>query len=196
MIETVLTRRFPAPPFRLGEAMRYAGCPGDARFASEIENVLEEMGPALRYDVCYREFPFRKDGDTLDLGFCRVESDSLSDRLAGCGRILLFAATVGLAPDRTSAKYGRISPVRSLFAEAVGDERIESLCDLFCETFSAEQCITLRSRFSPGYGDLSLSVQADIFRYLDCSRRIGLTLTEALTMSPVKSVTAIAGVAE
>ena len=52
----------------------------------------------------------------------------------------------------------------------------------------------LKPRFSPGYGDLPLEMQRDIFRVLDCSRKIGLTLNESLLMSPSKSVTAIVGI--
>ena len=53
--------------------------------------------------------------------------------------------------------------------------------------------VFLPPRFSPGYGDLPLSLQRDIFRVLDCPRKIGLTLNESLLMSPSKSVTAIVG---
>ena len=52
----------------------------------------------------------------------------------------------------------------------------------------------LRSRFSPGYGDLGLEMQKDIFAVLDCPRKIGLSLNESLLMSPSKSVTAIIGI--
>ena len=52
----------------------------------------------------------------------------------------------------------------------------------------------LRPRFSPGYGDLPLELQKDVFRVLDCPRKIGLSLNESLLMSPSKSVTAIIGI--
>ena len=51
-----------------------------------------------------------------------------------------------------------------------------------------------RPRFSPGYGDLPINMQKDIFAALDCPRKIGLSLNESLLMSPSKSVTAIIGV--
>ena len=54
----------------------------------------------------------------------------------------------------------------------------------------------LRPRFSAGYGDLSLSVQKDIFSVLDCARKIGLTLNDSLIMSPSKSVTAVVGISD
>ena len=81
--------------------------------------------------------------------------------------------------------------------QAVGAERIEALCDLFngeiTEKKRAEGLYT-RPRFSPGYGDLPLELQKDIFDVLDCPRQIGLTLNQSLLMSPSKSVTAIIGV--
>ena len=80
-----------------------------------------------------------------------------------------------------------------MFFQAIGAERIESLCDAFCAEREAEG-LRLRPRFSPGYGDLPLELQRDLFRGLDCSRKIGLTLNESLLMSPSKSVTAIAGI--
>ena len=51
-------------------------------------------------------------------------------------------------------------------------------------------------RFSPGHGDLPLALQTDIFRALDCPRKIGLTLNGSLLMSPSKSVTALFGVTD
>ena len=38
------------------------------------------------------------------------------------------------------------------------------------------------------------TTQKDIFKILDCSKKIGLTLTDSLLMSPTKSVTAIVGI--
>ena len=41
-------------------------------------------------------------------------------------------------------------------------------------------------------GDLSLSVQKEIFSLLECEKRVGLCLNDSLLMSPSKSVTAFA----
>ena len=48
-------------------------------------------------------------------------------------------------------------------------------------------------RFSPGYGDYPITLQADFLRLLDAPRKIGLTATEHYLLTPAKSVTAIAG---
>ena len=80
--------------------------------------------------------------------------------------------------------------------QAVGAERVEALCDAFCEQFRRENGVGLRPRFSPGYGDLPLAAQRELFALLDCPRKIGLTLNESLLMSPTKSVTAFAGITD
>ncbi|MGN0575406.1 MAG: vitamin B12 dependent-methionine synthase activation domain-containing protein [Ruminococcus sp.] len=49
-------------------------------------------------------------------------------------------------------------------------------------------------RYSPGYGDLPLSLQRDILLYLNAMRRIGLTVTEDSLLIPSKSVTAVIGI--
>ena len=56
-----------------------------------------------------------------------------------------------------------------------------------------EYGVSVNPRFSPGYGDLPLGTQKDIFALLDCERKIGVTLNDSLLMSPSKSVTAFLG---
>ena len=118
-------------------------------------------------------------------------------QLLGTGKNVLFAATVGTPFDRLIASYSRLEPSKALILQAIGAERIESLCDAFCDHMNTElkSCgKSLRTRVSPGYGDIPLSMQRSVFKILDCERKIGLTLNESLLMSPSKSVTAIAGI--
>lgn len=189
---TVLTKAYAAPVPDFSEAMRYAGLPKTAAVPDTLKTVFAELESALSYKVCYTEYPVKADGDTLDLGFATVQSANLATNLDGCDRVVLFAATVGLAPDRLSEKYRRLSPEKALYANAIGAERVEALCDTFCRELSATH--TVRPRFSPGYGDLPLSLQTEIFQALDCPRKIGVTLTDSLLMTPTKSVTALVGI--
>lgn len=178
----------------LKEIRRYARCPEGSD--ALIAEVLAEMA-SLTYRVCFVEAEIRKSGEALDLGFAVTDSKDLAKALAGCDRLLLFAATVGRLPDTLVARYNRLSPAKALFVQAVGAERVEALCDAFCKEKAAEYARggeSLRPRYSPGYGDLPLSLQKNIFDVLDCPRTIGLTLTETLLMVPTKSVTAIAGI--
>lgn len=189
------------PPVDRGEVLRYAGCRkgGEAEEAL-LDGCLSELGDRLRGRVCWEMFPLTPlEGGGVDLGFARTGSKALARRLSGCREGVVFAATVGLEMDRLIARYGGSSPARSLFFQAIGAERIEALCDAFCGRMKEELARQGRGvtvRFSPGYGDLPLALQREIFRVLDCPRRIGLTLNESLLMSPSKSVTALFGITD
>lgn len=179
------------------EILRYAGVREETpELAALLEKAMAELLPTLAGRVCWQEFPLTVRDGELDLGFIRTGSSSLARNLSGCDRIIVFAATLGLGPDRLIARYSRLSPAKALLMQAVGTERIEDLCDRFCDSIRQDACrqgLSMAPRFSPGYGDLPLTVQQEIFRVLDCPRKIGLTLNESFLMSPSKSVTAILG---
>lgn len=171
--------------------------------SAEVEAMLDELmveaSAVLDFRVCYSEVPVSFLGDGIDFGFCKTTSKNLCKNLCDCESAVIFAATVGIGLDRLIAKYRAISPAKALLLDAFGAERVESLCDAFSDDIKAEK-IKLgkicRPRFSPGYGDLLLNMQKDIFALLDCPKRIGISLNESLLMSPSKSVTAIIGIAD
>lgn len=55
---------------------------------------------------------------------------------------------------------------------------------------------TITSRFSPGYGDLSLDIQRNFISVLEADRTIGLTASANNILIPGKSVTAIVGLTD
>lgn len=190
----ILTKTYPEPAFCEKEILRYAGCKeADDGVMALLRSCIDEVRDKLTYAVCYRELPVAITGSRCDFSAFSVESRHLSKNLAGCERVILFAATVGVGIDRLIARYGRISPAKGVILQAIGAERIEALCDVFCADIAKEKQMGLRPRFSPGYGDLPLTLQKDIMGVLDCGKRIGLCLNDSLLMSPSKSVTAIAG---
>ena len=198
MVNMVLTRTYSAPAFDKKEIFRYAGVRGGApELDTLLQECLNEVESKLVYRVCYREFAVTHHDSYLDLGFIKTESMGLKKNLFCCESIVLFAATVGIEIDRLIARYATVSPTKSLLFQAIGAERIESLCDVFCREIAEEKAkigFQTRPRFSAGYGDFPLEAQKQIFAVLDCPRKIGLTLNQSLLMSPSKSVTAIIGV--
>ena len=194
-MQGVFVRHYEAPPVRRDEILRYAGVRGkEFEFGALLEECLLEAEKVLSYSVCYAEVSILPTEEGLDLGFLVTESRDLRKNLVGCSSGIVFAATVGLGLDRLISRASATSPTKALLFQAIGAERIESLCDLFCRDLAAEQGeYCHHPRFSPGYGDLPLSVQTNIFALLDCSKRIGLTLNQSLLLSPSKSVTAIIG---
>lgn len=189
-----LSKTYKEPPFCEDEIRRYAGCrEADYDVTALMRDCIREVQDKLSYTVCYGELPLTVDGDCCDFGAFSVRSDRLAEHLNGCRKVVLFAATVGVEIDRLIVRYGRISPSRAVMLQAIGAERIEALCDVFCDDLAKEIALPVRPRFSPGYGDLPLGIQRDIFAVLDCTKRIGLSLNDSLLMSPSKSVTAFVG---
>ncbi len=192
-MSTVLIKSYTPPPFSEKEALRYAGVKSTDEVLRELlRSCLSEAEDAFTYKVCYTELSADISGDVCDFGIFRLKSAKLARNLSDCGKIILFAATVGLGIDRLIMKHSRLSPARAVILDAVGTERIEALCDLFCSEIGKEHRI--RPRFSPGYGDLSIEAQREIFDILDAQRHIGISLNGSLMMSPTKSVTAIVGI--
>ena len=142
-------------------------------------------------------YPLRREGEELDLGFARTDSRDLKEHLRDCTEILLFACTAGAETDRRITRAKLLSPARGLLMHAIGAQQVEDACDKLCrrltERFPDRQ---LTDRYSPGYGDLPLSLQREVMKALDCGRTIGVTLSDSLLMTPSKSVTAIIGMKE
>lgn len=180
--------------------MRYAGCRDENEETKALlESAWEEAKGQLSYRACCRQYPLLLDGDNCNLYFAGVQSHALAQRLQGCGGLLLMGATVGIGIDRLILKYGKVAPARALMMQAIGAERIEALCDALCALMAEEmekQGLYLTPRFSPGYGDLPLEVQKDIFKAMRPENPLGLTLNDSLIMSPSKSVTAIIGLSQ
>ncbi len=198
---TVYTKTYELADADMREILRYAGVRGGGDpsdgLADILKEVMREVDGRLSFKVCFCELPVSIGDGSVDLGFATVASRTLEKRLDSCDSAIVFAATLGIELDRLIARYSAVAPTKALVLDAIGAERIECLCETFCEDIKAikrADGADVRPRFSPGYGDLPLELQKNIFTLLDCHKRIGLSLNESMLMSPSKSVTAIIGV--
>ena len=193
----VLIKTYNVPPMQEDEVFRYAGCRGDRDTVRELFSACRaELDGNLSCKVCYLPLAVSVTGDYCDFGAFGVRSANLARNLDGCEKAIVFAATIGVGIDRLIAKYSVLSPAKALLFDAMGTERIETLCDVFCRDIAEEYQMSAKPRFSPGYGDLDLSFQTEIFSVLNCRKHIGLSISDSLMMSPSKSVTAIVGLCE
>ena len=197
MSSVCFCKNYTEPPFCEKEILRYAACREVNNETLELaRSCIDEIKPKLTYKACYRQFGVKICGDVCDFGAFAFRSEKLAHNLKNCKSAIIFAATIGVEIDRVISKYGRISPSKALMLQAIGTERIEALCDAVCEDIANEYNASTRPRFSPGYGDLPLESQREIFSVLSPEKNIGLFLTDSLLMSPSKSVTAIVGLGE
>mgnify|MGYP000420942907 CR=1 FL=1 len=137
-------------------------------------------------------------GRRLSLSLFAGQSRDLDHHLRHCTEGILFAVTLGAETDRLLRRWSAQSMAKAAVGQAVCAVWLDQLCADYCDSFlpTLDEGQYLTPAFSPGYGDVPLAMQTDIFRVLDCSRKIGLTLNESLLMSPSKSVTAIFGVTD
>ena len=182
------------------EVARYLGYkksnPPDSTISEEIKKCIAEMKQTIAPKAVYEKFDLKVSEQNeiafADLSFKSVD---LARNLKGCRQVVIFASTLGAGPDALIRKAQIENPAKAAILQATGAMFIESFVDNLNETIEQEAMdfdLTARPRFSPGYGDVPLSMQKDFFRLLPCSK-IGLTLMDSLIMAPEKSVTAFVG---
>ncbi len=104
--------------------------------------------------------------------------------------IMIIASTLGLAVDTRIAYYGVHEPSRMVLLDAVASSYIELITDEYQEKLSLKNPTF---RFAPGYGNVPLSVQREIFDLLPEIRTIGIDLDDGNMMHPFKSMTGFVG---
>ena len=192
---SVLTvRSLPEPEVSMREILRYArSAADDTETVRLAHDCLGEALPALSYRAVYTAEDVTVTGDECDIGGIVIRSAALAKNLSGVSRAVLVCATVGLGIDRLVLKYSRSRPARALIMQAIGAERVEAVLDALTEELEKEYG-GLRPRFSVGYGDAPLSAQREITERLETAKRIGVSLSESMIMTPTKSVSAIIGI--
>lgn len=168
------------------------------------EDVLDDLTRVIEPKNIYKIYDCGVSGNKVILRGAgesvAFESANLSDNLRQCPKAVLLAATLGLGADKLMQKYEVVNMAKASMAQSCGAAAIEAYCNILQEEIrgevsgkEGEKALYLRPRFSPGYGDLALECQMVIFKELECTKRIGLTLTDSLLMYPTKSVTAFIG---
>ncbi len=165
----------------------YGSAEPDAVVSERIELCLAELQKAASPRWVFRP---------ADFPVSEFRSTDLNAHLEGCESALLFAATLGAPTDLLLRAWSAADMSLALVGQAAAAALIEGFCDECMEVIpkSLSEGRYLRPRFSPGYGDFSLSWQPRILAALDAAKRIGLSCTDVFLLVPMKSVTAVIGV--
>lgn len=181
------------------ETLRYLGYgrqEADGKTLQLLEEVAQELEKNSLPKSIYREYICKVEGNQVTFGGLSIQSLSLAKHLEGCRHVVLLAATIGRCADLMIKKYSVLNLAKAAIVQAAGAAYIESYMDGIEDEIrkgAKERGLYLRPRFSPGYGDFPLEYQKDIFAMLECSKRIGVSLTAGNLMMPSKSVTALIG---
>jgi hypothetical protein len=159
---------------------------------SSICPLIDEVYKASDMRCAYFTTPVSIDGNVIDLSFDKIESVSLAKTLHGCDKLIVLAVTIGSEVDRLIAKYSLTNKASAFIVDAISSALTESLADYVNKELKKNYDLT--NRFSPGYADLDLNIQAPLIKRLDSQRTVGIYLNENLLMIPKKSITAIIGI--
>ena len=182
------------------EALRYLGAPhadGEARAA--VERVARELEESVAPRYTYRDFDVSEgpEGFFLPAANLTLTGSLAKKMLDGCPRVILLCCTLGEAFDALLRAAQARDMARAVTLDACGSAYVEASCAAAEEAIAARhpgQYLT--DRFSPGYGDLPLSLQPLLLQALDAPRRVGVTCTASCLMIPSKSVTAVLGLSD
>lgn len=180
------------------EALRYAGCPSPA--PQDMRTLFDTCKALLSDTVHPRHIwrTFSLQGTHLQNTGCTLPGADIAALLNGCETCALFAVTLGVYADRLIDRAQAADMARALMLDACCSAAVEGECRAVeAEVAARFPGMHLTRRFSPGYGDLPLSIQPQLLALLDAPRKIGLTLhPRSLLLTPCKSVTGIIGISK
>ena len=133
----------------------------------------------------------------LENNIC-FESSSLLKLLKDSDEVLLMASTVGREViDRIIAEVQNGNAAKGLLIDSVASQTADAVLDwmvgLIGKMLERQGKKLTKHRYSPGFGDLPLEYQKDIFNALELEK-FNMNLTEKFMLIPEKSVIAIAGI--
>lgn len=185
-----------------GEVARYLGYKGnipDQKTSKLIDEMIALAVGLVRPKSTYEFFDLEPVKNGVKFVFADVcfYGKDVTAHLKNALKGIIFAATLGTETERQLHLLQKVDMEKAVIFDAVCDCLIEEYCDKCCEKIRLEQLekgLFINTRFSPGYGDLSIEVQKDIIKILNCEKRIGLSVTSSFVLLPRKSVSALIGV--
>ena len=163
----------------------------------QTRSVLKEMKQlVLRYSeprVVYRVFGLH-DAQPVDSGVQFIGSD-IQRLLKESHACIFMAATLGSRIDKEMKKLQVQDMMKAVLFDSCASAAIEAVCDNLQKELQKSYPY-LTDRYSCGYGELPVTLQASVRQALDAQQRIGLHVNESSLLVPMKSVTAIIGIAD
>ena len=185
----------------------------DSRLAEQMDEAERLLKAAARPKAVYKIMergallPEAAENGEAAADISREANLSIKKHLEGCHKIALMAVTLGTGVDQLLRKTQITDMAMAVILDCGASVLAEQIADEF-EQMIAEQIgagseddspntgLFMTPRFSPGYGDWSITEQSRIIRLLDGQRQIGLNVTKDSLMIPRKSITAVIGIAD
>jgi len=172
---------------------------------SEADQSRLDEGIRLGFSLCHNQGVWirmeivrrSREGIELENGLF-IKSSNLARLLEHSDHVVIMAATVGPeVTDRIATEVAQGKASLGVVLDAVASEVADACLDymvLFInKMLRKEGRLLTKHRYSPGYGDLPLEYQKDLFALLQLDK-LGVAITERCLLVPEKSVIAISGI--
>jgi len=179
------------------EALRYLGVRDepDSDLLTRMEALAQEYSARITPHYSWRLYSLSHPNDTLYINDIPLVGHSAARMLTDCHECAVLVCTLGASFDRWLRQLQARDMSQAVMLDALGSAYVEAACDAAEREIAArfpESYLT--DRFSPGYGDLPLDIQPQLLEIAG-ARRIGVSCTPSLLLTPQKSVTALIGLA-
>lgn len=189
------------------EVYRYLGFQKEKPDDITVEQVAEaraKLEGNTTVKGTYQLFSFSKEENTgilLENTNLVLTGQQISLLLEESHHCILMAVTLGHEVERWIRELQIRDMAKAVILDACASSLIEQYCnqlekDIQKEMEAQFDSVHFTDRFSPGYGDLPLTVQGSLCKVLQTDKKIGLTVSATHLMSPKKSITAILGIAD
>lgn len=194
-------------PLKLGmeEVLRREGIREYSGLRPELKKVLSELlaevrkkhllEPAIAYAI-HHIAKLRHDHLYLENGVV-LHGSLIPSILAGVQELATAVCTIGPRLEKKAAYYfGEKEPLRGLLLDGIGSAAVDSLAREVCNHIKHESSLRgyqASSPLSPGMPGLPITEQQQLFRLVP-AKEIGVSLTEAGVMVPIKSVSMVIGI--
>jgi hypothetical protein len=169
------------------------------RVQADWQAALAEAADLVRPGAVWEAFPiaqFRHEQLILANG-AKLGNGPLTTVVAGATHLVIGVCTVGRAiSDRISENQRAGLRLRAMFLDDLGSWAVDQVRQQLCRQVEAEAAaigLHASASLSPGESEWSVRDQEVIFSVLDTGEA-GVTLTESLVMSPLKSLSLVVGV--
>ena len=184
----------------VSQALRFAGVKEpDENALCAVRQAAEQVEQRSAPRYTYRVFDTARteQGVSLPEAGLILPGNLAKTMLADCDRAVLLLCTLGAEFDRLLRTAQARDMAQALYIDACGSSYVEQGCDAAEQEIAARHPgLYLTDRFSPGYGDLPLSLQLDLLRVLNGEKRLGVCAAPSCLLNPMKSVTAVMGLSD
>jgi hypothetical protein len=182
----------------LNEMKRYAGLSKAVNFPeSMLREARDEILLLANPKSIWKLFDYDPTkGQILSPKSISLTGSKIIDHLSSCSKIAIIAVTVGSSIEaliQNSFKKGDYA--NALLIDAGATTLVEAAADaleIFIKQQAAAKGYATRFRFSPGYGDWSVTIQPTLLAAIQ-GQCIGIQTTESCMLIPRKSITAVIG---